>query len=193
MNNTNFFRWYAIRLLLVAFVIGFLSTSTASLIAYIGGNGLSDQHGAVAAFSIAYLIGGTIFSTIVHFFILAVASVFGFVGFAFVRNGRKNDPNAGGTPTPTADGDTALKAFGKKFILVVLGLATLLAAYQSIGLFVLLSAVSQAAGLIVLATVMTFILTLVYSTAVIGFIGGVATFMVLMLMALFSGSKGATK
>ncbi|MCC7531032.1 MAG: hypothetical protein IT342_21110 [Candidatus Melainabacteria bacterium] len=194
MNNSNFFRWYGIRLLLVAFAIGMLSTSTASLVAYIGGNGLTDQPGAIAAFSIAYLIAGTIFSTIVHFFILAVASVFGLLGLAVVRGGRKNDPNTGGTPTPTADGDKALKAFGKTFVLIVLGLATLLAAYQSIGLFVLLSAVSQAAGLIVLATVMTFILSLVYGSAVIGFIGAVATFMVVMLVAFFGGrGTSATK
>lgn len=193
MSDSNFLKWYGQRLLAVAFLIGFLSTSTASLIAYIGGSGLSDQHGAVAAFSIGYLVIGTIFSTFVHFFIGAVASVFGFLGVAFIRNGRKNS-NDVGTPTPTSGGDAALISFGKKFAIVVVVLATLLAAWQSIGLYVVLTAVSQAAGLIVLTTVMTFILTLLYGTAVIGFIGGVACIMLAILVSLF-GNRGnsATK
>ena len=66
-----------------------------------------------------------------------------------------------------------------------------LALYQSLGLYVVLSAVSHAAGLVLLATVMTFVVTLIYGTAVVGFIGGVASIMVAILVAFFGGRSGS--
>ncbi len=185
-------KWYSIRLLVVAFVIGFLSTSNASLIAYISGTGLTDQDGAVMAFSLGYLVLGTIFSTFVHFFILGVASVFAFLGLAFVKNARKKDDNVGGTPTPTTAGDNALIAFAKKFVIVVLAIALAIAVWQSIGIYILLSAVSEAAGLIVLTTVLTFILSFVYGACVVGFIGAVATFMLSVLVGIFGNGSNST-
>jgi hypothetical protein len=187
MSNSQLLKWYSLRLLAVAFVIGFLSTSNAALIGYIAGTGLTDQDGTVAAFSIAYLIGGTLFSTFVHFFIGAVASVFGFLGVVFMKSRRKNS-NDVGTPTPTAGGDAALIGFAKKFAVVVLLIAFAMAAWQSAGLYVLLSAASDAAGLIVLATVMTFILGFAYSTAVVGFIGLIASIMVAAVLSFLGGS-----
>lgn len=187
MSTSQFLKWYGLRLLAVAFIIGLLSTSTASLIAYIAGTGLVDHDGAVVAFSLTYLIVGTIFSTFVHFFIGAVASVFGLLGLVVLRSRRRNS-NDVGTPTPTSGGDAALVSFGKKFAVVVLVLATLAAAWQSIGLYVLLTAISQTAGLIVLTSVLSFILTFLYGTAVIGFIGGIACIMLAIVVSLVSQS-----
>ncbi len=126
MSNSQLLKWYSLRLLAVAFVIGFLSTSNAALIGYIAGTGLTDQDGTVAAFSIAYLIGGTLFSTFVHFFIGAVASVFGFLAWSSSSPGAR-------TATTWArrlrrpGGDAALIGFAKKFAVVVLLIAFALA------------------------------------------------------------------
>ena len=193
MSNSQAIKYVGIRLAISAFVIALLTNATQSLVLYIGGNGLTDQPGGVLAFSLASFIVGTIFSTVVHFFIFGVATVMGMILFGIVRGSRKNSDDVG-TPTPTAGSNAAFASFFKKFAIVVVSIAALLSAYQAIGLYVLLSAVSPAAGLILLTTVLTFVTTLIYGTAVIGFIGAVATFMVVMLMAFFGGrSNNAAK
>lgn len=192
MNNSTNIAYVAKRLLAVAFVIAFLQVSTATLIAYIAGTGITpEQTGAVATFSVATLIFGTLFSTVVHFFIFAVATFIGVVLVGLVRGSRKNDPNAVGVPTPTAGADDAFKAFAKKFAIIVLSIATCLSAWQATGVYVGLSLASPAAGLIVLATMMTFGISLIYSTVVVGFIGVVGCVIVTALIALRGGRSSA--
>ena len=188
MNNG--IKWYASRLFIVSFVLGLLVNTTNALVLYIGGNALTDQPGGVLALSIGTFVLGTAFSTLVHFFILSIASFMGAFLLGMVRKGRSQN-NDVGTPTPTGAGDAAFAGFLKKFALVVVIIATLISGYQAIGVYVLLSAVSQAAGLIVLTTALTFVVGLIYAVAVVGFIGAVVTFMLGMLAAAFRGRDQA--
>lgn len=185
----DFIKWYAIRLLVASFAIGFLSTATEALVLYVGGTAVFDQTGAVAAFSVLHLLVGTVMSAFVHYFILAVASVFIIGGVAVTMALRSS--GTVGNPTPTADGDAALKAFAKKFATVVLIVAAISAGYNSLGLYVLMSAVSDAAGLVVLATVMTFVLSLTYATFVYGFIAAVGTAMFAFIVSFIRGRKNS--
>lgn len=190
MNNSNSLVNYGIKLGIAAFIIALLSNAAQSLAIYIGGNGLTDQPGGVLALSLGSFVIGTLFSTVVHFFIFCVASVIGVVLFGIVRGARSKSGDVG-TPTPTGASNAAFASFLKKFVLAVVTVtvAVLVSGYQAIGLYVVLSAVSQAAGLIVLTTVLTFIVGLIYGIAVFGFIGLVATVMVSFLLAFFGGSK----
>ena len=180
---SNSVKYIAIRLGIAAFIISLLANATQSLIIYVGGNALTDQAGGVLAFSLGTFIVGTLFSTLVHFFIFGVAAFMGIFLYSFLMK-----PKGGvGTPTPTAGGDAAIKGFIKKFLAVVATIAVLLAGYQTLGVYVALSAVSEASGLILLTSALAFVTTLIYGVAVVGFIGAVGTFIVLMLMAFFGG------
>jgi hypothetical protein len=186
MNNSNSLVNYGIKLGIAAFVIALLSNAAQSLAIYVGGNGLTDQPGGILALSLGSFVIGTLFSTVVHFFIFCVASVIGVVLFGIVRGARSKSGDVG-TPTPTGASNAAFASFLKKFVLAVVTVAVLVSGYQAIGLYVVLSAVSQAAGLIVLTTVLTFIVGLIYGIAVFGFIGLVATVMIGFLLAFFGG------
>lgn len=188
MNNSKSLANYGIKLGIAAFVIALLSNAAQSLAIYVGGNGLTDQPGGVLALSLGSFVIGTLFSTVVHFFIFCVASVIGAVLFGIVRGARSKSDDVG-TPAPTGASNAAFASFLKKFVLVVVTIAVLVSGYQALGLYVVLSAVSQAAGLIVLTTVLTFIVGLIYCVAVFGFIGLVATVMLGFLFAFFGGSS----
>lgn len=188
MNNSNSLVSYGIKLGIAAFVIALLSNAAQSLAIYIGGNGLTDQPGGVLALSLGSFVIGTLFSTVVHFFIFCIASAIGAVLIGLVRGARSKSDDVG-TPTPTGASNAAFANFLKKFVIVVATIAVLVSGYQALGLYVVLSAVSQAAGLIVLTTVLTFIVGLIYGIAVFGFIGLVATVMLGFLFAFFSGGS----
>jgi len=182
---------YAGRLLLVAFILSLAVNSTVSLILYIGGDAILSSYGSVVAITGATFVGGLIMGTIVHFFIMAVASVMGVVLMGLLRGFMKSSDNVG-TPTPTAGGDDAFKGFLKKFVIGVALVALLLAGYQSLLVYGLLSAVSGASGLIALATGMTFAVSLVYASAVCSFIGIIGTIVIGAMLGLLGGSRKAS-
>lgn len=185
----NDIKHIGVRLAVAAFIISLLANATQSLVLYIGGNALTDQPGGVLAFSLGTFILGTLFSTVVHFFIFCVATFMGLFLFGLVTK-----PKGGvGTPTPTAGGDAAIKSFLKKFAIAVVIIAALLAGYQALGIYVVLTAASPAAGLILLTAALTFVTTFIYGVAVVGFIGGVACFMVAMLIAFFGGRSNSAR
>ncbi len=177
-----------IRLAIAAFVISLLSNATQSLIVYIGGNALTDQPGGVLVFSLGTFIVGTLFSTMIHFIFFCIATFMGLLLFVLLTKQRdKSD-----TPTPTACKNTAIEKFLKMFAIVVFAIAVLLSAYHALSVYTVLTTVSNAAWLIVLATVLAFLTTLIYSVAAVGFIGGIVCFLVAILFAFICGlSKSA--